>query len=599
MNAKGRLGRNRAILSLAAVFLLAANISEAKYSGGTGEPNNPYRISTPNDLNDIGNHPNDWDKHFVMVNDINLAAYTGTQFNMIGPNSTTPFTGVFDGNSHTISNFTYSSTATNYIGLFGYVGNGGDIKNLSVVDANVDAGTGLYVGALVGRNEDGTIAYCQASATVSGASRVAGLVGYNSGTGKVSDCNATATVTAYSYLAGLCGVNSGTISGCYTSSHVSGGDDSDWVGGLCGYNDYGTISSSHARGSVSAGDSCEYLGGLCAENQRGIISDCYATSSVTGGYSLCLGGLCGKNASGTISNSYATGSVTAGGRWSSALGGLCGYNSGSIANCCATGPVSGPYGSYALGGLCGANDDSPISNSYATGSVTGDMVVGGLCGGSIGPISKCYAIGPVSGSYSVGGFSGENAGTISNCYATGSVSRVGASDALGGLCGRNGYPGALINCYATGAVSPGVGSVGGLCGRNDEGTISNCYFLDPNDGGGPDNGIGTPLTDEQMKQQGSFAAWDFLGETVNGPNDVWRMCLEGVSYPLLWWHFARGDFLCPDGANFVDYSFFANHWRDTDCGVNDCDRTDLDFSDAVDWKDLKIFCDYWLEGAGL
>ncbi|MDH4239817.1 MAG: hypothetical protein OEW48_09660 [Phycisphaerae bacterium] len=35
------------------------------------------------------------------------------------------------------------------------------------------------------------------------------------------------------------------------------------------------------------------------------------------------------------------------------------------------------------------------------------------------------------------------------------------------------------------------------------------------------------------------------------------------------------------------------------CGVaNDCEGTDLDFSDKVDEADLKIFCDYWLEGKG-
>jgi hypothetical protein len=78
--------------------------------------------------------------------------------------------------------------------------------------------------------------------------------------------------------------------------------------------------------------------------------------------------------------------------------------------------------------------------------------------------------------------------------------------------------------------------------------------------------------------------------------DVHRWC---VSYPLLWWQFISGDFLCPDGVNFIDYSFFADHWQDTNCGdANDCDRTDLDFSDNVDEGDLKIFCDNWLGYAG-
>jgi len=77
-----------------------------KYSGGMGEPNDPYRIATAEDLNDIGNHEEDWDKHFILVNDVNLAQYTGTQLKIIG-NSTTMFTGVFDGNDHKISHAKY------------------------------------------------------------------------------------------------------------------------------------------------------------------------------------------------------------------------------------------------------------------------------------------------------------------------------------------------------------------------------------------------------------------------------------------------------------------------------------------------------------
>ena len=89
-------------VSLVMMVSLAGGVWAGTYSGGTGEPNDPYRISTPNDLNDIGNHAEDNDKYFVMVDDINLAQYTGTQFNIIDS-----FRGVFDGNGHSISNFTY------------------------------------------------------------------------------------------------------------------------------------------------------------------------------------------------------------------------------------------------------------------------------------------------------------------------------------------------------------------------------------------------------------------------------------------------------------------------------------------------------------
>jgi hypothetical protein len=40
-----------------------------------------------------------------------------------------------------------------------------------------------------------------------------------------------------------------------------------------------------------------------------------------------------------------------------------------------------------------------------------------------------------------------------------------------------------------------------------------------------------------MKTLSTFtsAGWDFVGETANGTNDYWRMCVDGVDYPRLAW----------------------------------------------------------------
>jgi len=91
--------------------------AQAKYGGGTGEPNDPYLIFDANQMNAIGADSNDWDKHFKLMADIDLSAYTETEFNIIGTYWRNPFTGVFDGNDRTISNFTYISTGTSCIGL--------------------------------------------------------------------------------------------------------------------------------------------------------------------------------------------------------------------------------------------------------------------------------------------------------------------------------------------------------------------------------------------------------------------------------------------------------------------------------------------------
>jgi hypothetical protein len=374
---------------------LTAGISAGTYSGGTGETNEPYRIATPNDLNDIGNHIEDFNKCFVMVNDIDLAGYSySTAVIASDINSITygfqgaGFEGVFDGNDRTISNLTIDTlgTGNDYLGLFGLIDEIGVVKNLGIEDAN-----------------------------------------------------------------------------------IVGGDGSDYLGGLCA-SSYGRISDCNVIGSVAGGEFSDYLGGLCGMSWAGQISNCAATSVVTGAnYSYYLGGLCGGSG-GMIYNCRATGTVSKVGRGLH-VGGLCGSNSGAIWNCYAGSSVfAGADGDY-VGGLCGGNYEL-ISSCYATGSVTGDSDLGGVCGYS--------------------------SGSISNCYASGSVS--------------------------------GGSNVGGMCGRN-EGSIGECYFLDPNDGGGPDNGIGTALTDDQMKEQSSFVGWDFVDESNDGTSQVWQMGPN--SFPLL------------------------------------------------------------------
>ena len=59
-------------------------IEEGPYGGGTGEPNDPYQIWTPEQFNTIGLSPMDWDKHFDLMSNLDLSQYTGEEFNLIG-----------------------------------------------------------------------------------------------------------------------------------------------------------------------------------------------------------------------------------------------------------------------------------------------------------------------------------------------------------------------------------------------------------------------------------------------------------------------------------------------------------------------------------
>ncbi|MHC4133225.1 MAG: DUF5050 domain-containing protein, partial [Planctomycetota bacterium] len=66
------------------LLLFLTSLSYAQYGGGTGEPNDPYQIWTAEQMNQIGLHPEDWDKHFTLEADIDLSGYPSEQFNIIG-----------------------------------------------------------------------------------------------------------------------------------------------------------------------------------------------------------------------------------------------------------------------------------------------------------------------------------------------------------------------------------------------------------------------------------------------------------------------------------------------------------------------------------
>jgi hypothetical protein len=252
-------------------------ISKPYYGGGNGGPNDPYLIYTAEQLNTIGLATCDWDKHFLLCADIDMSSLNGTSFNIIGTYWGNPFTGVFDGNGHTISNFNYTSTYTDYVGLFGYVR--GVIKNLGLIDPNVNAGTGDCVGSLIGQVSGGAITGCYVKGgRISGDNYVGGLVGYNGGT--ITNCYSTASVLGYRYVGGLMGSNSGTITNCYSTASVLG---DRYVGGLVGLNRKWCI-----RGTPPT---CYY----------GTITNCYSTGSVSGGYRV--GGLVGSN-DGEVSASF-------------------------------------------------------------------------------------------------------------------------------------------------------------------------------------------------------------------------------------------------------------------------------------------------------
>ena len=242
------------------------------------------------------------------------------------------FSGVFDGNGHTISNLYINTEGQDDKGLFSMLGDGGEIKNVRLLN--------IYV---------------------QGNRRVGGLVGVNSGT-----------------------IISSHVTGTVRGSH-------NIVGGLVGLNNENKVISSFANVAV-LGNSL--VGGLAGQNFSASVVNSYAVGNVRG--RIDVGGLVGSNIrnvdfdASLIINSYATGNVIGTHPENSQnIGGLVGYNGGQIENTYAEGAVS----SYSrVGGLVGSVG-GPITKSYAIGKVSGSIEMGGLAGynSAIGSyITKSY-----------------------------------------------------------------------------------------------------------------------------------------------------------------------------------------------------------------
>ncbi|MFO7772932.1 MAG: GLUG motif-containing protein [Dehalococcoidia bacterium] len=214
-----------------------------------------YLISNISDFKQLLAFGQDGSLKFRLTNDLDLAPE---------PNFYIPHLAAeFDGNGHTISNFSLDSRISSQVGLFGYLARGGRITRVGLENANVTGNGG--VGGLAGHSY-GTISNSYASGRVSGGGMVGGLVGHTRG----------------------------TVSNCYSSGSVVGGSH---VGGLVGDNFFGTISNSYSTSSVTG---YRKVGGLVGANYQ-TVSNSYSTGSVTG--DVDTGGLVGFNI-GTVSASF-------------------------------------------------------------------------------------------------------------------------------------------------------------------------------------------------------------------------------------------------------------------------------------------------------
>jgi hypothetical protein len=511
---------------LSVFLILAALIAGMAGCGGDGY--NPpssqnLEIRTWYDLDAVrdnlaGNH--------TLMNDLNsttsgyeeLASPTANQgkgWDPIGFSAYLQFSGTFDGQGYEIRDLFINRPDWCWVGLFGFVGEGGSIEGVGVVNADVTGSlSGVWhgcdsAGILVGANL-GTVNNSYSKGSIICEWNAGGLVGENRGT--VSNSYYSGNVTSSVSGGGLVGWNDGIISNSYynydevlingeniiTIGALFDNDFEEWLAndkflninerlsqedGYYLINDINDLKQLLVFGQnvtlkfrltddLDLGDEpnfyIPYLAGEFDGNDYEISNFSFNSSFV---YNV---GLFGYLAPGSKIGGLSIENVNITAAWY--VGGLVGVNCGTVSNCYATGTVTRSESSEegydnGAGGLVGRSKGT-VSDSFFNGSVAGDDYVGGLVGDNDGTVSNSHSTGSVAGIWGVGGLVGSNyKGTVSNSYSSANV--TGTCCHVGGLVGDSVH-GTVSSSYSTGKVTGGD-NVGGLIGNSSRGYVSNSY----------------------------------------------------------------------------------------------------------------------------
>lgn len=222
------------------------------------------------------------------------------------------YTGIVEGNSHTITGLRISST-TDYTGFIGVLNNKtgtGEVRNLTLANAVVYS-TANYVGGIAGYNFGGKISNCT----------------FGSST---TDGSSVSSTHIYGRVGGIVGSTSGTVTSCTNNGTVSSSGTTVWAGGITAYIDGNTLSGCYNNGSVSAsGSSSAKAGGIVGQSTvSSTVSDCtnQGSATVTDTPEAYVGGIVGTNENSTVSGCTNNGSASATDCTQSYAGGIVGNN---------------------------------------------------------------------------------------------------------------------------------------------------------------------------------------------------------------------------------------------------------------------------------
>lgn len=280
------------LLAISSCMPAAAQETERDLTGTENEilepaeeeiPEDAIEIASAEDLADISNNLSGY---YLLTADIDLG---GAKIDPIGsfvpvgedgeeaetPSEDAAFTGTFNGNGHTISNYTLGEEDGFCVGLFGCISNA-VVENLTVENASAEgtimvsdvvgyshfstvsditlkggavkayesemSAEGMY-GGIVGAGMAGMLINCDAEADIEIPDNTAnaGIVGGGLEMTSLLNCSGTGSVTAGKNCYGL-----GGVSGCAFGAEdiiacsakdvtITAGDGAYWIGGITGY----------------------------------------------------------------------------------------------------------------------------------------------------------------------------------------------------------------------------------------------------------------------------------------------------------------------------------------------------------------------------
>ncbi len=279
-------------LTIWLLFLYLATTAQIAVppAAGDGSLVAPYHIASAENLYWLSQTSNQWDKHYIQTEHIDLIAYE----NLIWIGNDDAFSGSYNGQGFSISNFVLHKPDDWFVGLFGKIigeSNANPVVLKNIVIENADVNGVESVGALVGYVNTAEIHNCKSSGSITGEKLIGGLMGYASQT-------SGSTIISY----------------CSSSCNVSGNaaNKGNNVGGLLGsnlhYAETFEIRNSYATGIVSGYGT---VGGFIGYINEGLIINSYSRGDVikTSGPNNSFGSFVGHTDESNIVNSFSTGQV--------------------------------------------------------------------------------------------------------------------------------------------------------------------------------------------------------------------------------------------------------------------------------------------------